>query len=417
MEILNDFNLLISAIVTVGGIILAVYRVTTSNKNSTIREEIRKSFEDTIKGLYSDNITERIGSAILLRRYLNKKNREGRMSVSYKSETLNVIASLLKIEKCSEFQKTLTDSLSYAYDMSYIDLQYANMQNGLIKMSMQNLEKDIPKHIDEKNVKILMKEADFFMADLSYASINGVDFRSAHFNNANLSRTSFTNCDFDGADFSGAYLKNVRFKRQCKLDGAIFKGAWGVPDYIQKHLDKEGKYREIIHEDGQKSGTEEINKKKVFISCPGTLTPKQSEFIDKLQYDLDRFGVEYKRFNRKDYRSSGQLSAIQTEISNCNGLIALGFCELHIKEGTYRVGTNDRQDLSGNFMTSSWITLETGIAYSLGKHILILYDNRLRQDCILDQEITDRNLSRLSVNATNYDDYEDSILQWIQSLE
>ncbi len=417
MELLNNFNLIISAVIAAGGIIVAVYRITTSNKNSTIREEIRKSFEDTIRGLYSDNITERIGSAILLRRYLNRKNREGRMSVSYKSETLNVIASLLKIEKCSEFQKTLADSLSYAYDMSYIDLQYANIQNGLIKMSVQNLEKDIPKDLSDDKVKILMREADLYMADLSYASISGVDFSSAHFNNANVTKTAFTNCDFNGADFSGAYLKDVRFKTGCKLENANFRGAWGVPDYIKVHLDKDGMYHEEVQKTEYGNDPVEVRKKKVFISCAGTLTPKQSEFMDKLKYDLERFGVEFKRFDKNKYRSSGQLSAIQTEISSCNGLIALGFTELHIKEGTYRVGTNDKQDVSGQFLTSPWVTLETGIAYSLGKHILILYDERLRQDCILDSEITDRNLSRICVNSTNYDDYEEAILQWIQSLE
>ncbi len=155
-SLLSNREVITSAVVLVGGVLVAVYRITTSKENIEIKEGIRKSFEDTVKGLYSVNETERISSAILLRRYLNKRNREGRKSVLYKIEALNVISSLLKIEKCSEIQKTLGDSLSYTINIDKLDLQYTNLQNVCIKPDVRNLRKDIPwyKRFWEKEIDL-----------------------------------------------------------------------------------------------------------------------------------------------------------------------------------------------------------------------------------------------------------------------
>ncbi len=418
LSLLKDIDLLSASIVTFATVFVAVYRITSSNKNSVIREEIRQSFEITTKGLYSNNQTERIASAILLRRYLNKTNREGKNSISYKAEALNVIASLLKIEKCSEFQKTLADSLSYAYDMKALDLQYANIQNASIKPSLKFLAKDLPLFCrnNEANFKIHMNSADLFMADLSYSTICRVDFTEAVFYGANLHGASFKGCDFTKANFKDAYLKDVSFDEGCVLQGACFKGASGAPKEIIKFIDPDGIYDKNILKTTQTSKILTRTRKRVFISCSGTITPSQSEFLKKLQYDLRRRNVEPIRLERKDYLESGQLSEIQTLISSCDGLIALCFRDIIIKDGIYRKSTNQTTKINDWSLPSPWISLEVGLAFALESKIMILYDDKLHMNGILESGINDARIKKVGIQSTNYDEYDDIIHSWIRSL-
>ncbi len=268
------------------------------------------------------------------------------------------------------------------------------------------------------------------MSDLSYATIKCADLTEAVFYKANLYQTKFSDCNLQKANFREAYMANVGFKAPCKLEGANFAGAWGIPDSITPHLDKEGVYHENLAEkdkrnseieaDRKDTGEKPIDKKdtgkKVFISCAGTLTPKQGEFVDKIKYDLEKQGVTSVQFNQSKYRETGQLSAIKTEMASCHGVISIGFPDYEIVTGYYRKGTNNTKDVKGKAFTTPWINIEMGIAYTLGLPIMMLYDAQIIHDGLFEPNIIDKSITRIDFQSVNYDEYEDVILNWITSL-
>ncbi len=249
----EPFIMLMAVIALLAYIVALIYQYFAEKE---IRENLRQAFDDTTKGLFSEKLSERICSAILLRRFLNKKNKEGRGKNSYRMEAVNVIASLLKIEKCGVLQKTLADSLSYIEKIDEFDFQNCNFQNmclipnkvvlakelGFFRRCMYRIRK---KHNIQKEIKVSMCGTDFFMADFSYSTISFIEAQKAVFFKSNMYKTTikhsdladanfyesystgvkFVNCVLTGAQFGNAFVNNAIFS-QCILDDVDFSGAY-----------------------------------------------------------------------------------------------------------------------------------------------------------------------------------------------
>ena len=157
---------ILTAIVTLIGTLYAAISRTIDriNKNDLTKEklkEINESFRNTVEDLSSENISKRIASAILLRRFFDSETELGNNDKPFFNETINVIAGVLRYEKTSEFQKILGDGLAYAKDLSGADLQKTNLQNVYFSRG-----------------KVKLKKTDFYGADLSKASLKDVDAES-----------------------------------------------------------------------------------------------------------------------------------------------------------------------------------------------------------------------------------------------
>src|SRR5262249_31383187 len=119
-------------------------------------------------------------------------------------------------------QKLLADGLSYAPSLAYADLQRCNLQNAYLGARGDRI--------------VNLGGADFFEADLSYASLRGARARQAVFYGATLQGTVFDGADLTAADFRDADLKGVRFGSAILAD-ARFEGAQNVPPEISAQLE------------------------------------------------------------------------------------------------------------------------------------------------------------------------------------
>ncbi len=249
----EPFIMLMAVIALLAYIVALIYQYFAEKE---IRENLRQAFDDTTKGLFSEKLSERICSAILLRRFLNKKNKEGRGKNSYRMEAVNVIASLLKIEKCGVLQKTLADSLSYIENIDEFDFQNCNFQNMCLIPNKVVLAKELgffrrciyrirKKHNIQEEIKVSMCGTDFFMADFSYSTISFIEAQKAVFFKANMYKSTikhsnltnanfyesyssgikFVNCVFTFASFGNAFANNATFS-QCILNDVDFTGAY-----------------------------------------------------------------------------------------------------------------------------------------------------------------------------------------------
>ena len=151
---------IIAVITVVSAIVVGVLKFIINDiydfKNSNKRkEESKNSLTSIISNLSSSENTSKLSAAIMLRRFMNTK-------ISHEfpylqTESINVIASMLKVLPTGVFQKTLADGLAYAVNLSNVDLQRTNLQDTYLG------RKD--------GTSILMDNTDLFLSDLSYSLI------------------------------------------------------------------------------------------------------------------------------------------------------------------------------------------------------------------------------------------------------
>ena len=149
---------LIAVITAISAIVIGVLKFVINDiydfKNSNKRkEESKNSLTSIISNLSSSENTSKLSAAIMLRRFMNTK-------ISHEfpylqTESINVIASMLKILPTGVFQKTLADGLAYAVNLTDADLQRTNLQDVYLG------RKD--------SARIIMHNTDLYLSDLSYA--------------------------------------------------------------------------------------------------------------------------------------------------------------------------------------------------------------------------------------------------------
>lgn len=165
----SSFFGIIGAIIAVGGFF--VKRYSDNVKESIAKDKlvsIQNSFNNIVVKLSSANMSEKISSAILLRRFFDNNSEFSiNNQTPFASSAIDVIAGLLRYEKTSDFQKILGDSIKYCKTIKNIDLQRTNLQNVYFS-------KDNGNEID-------ISGTDFFGADLSNASLRNIIAKECQF--------------------------------------------------------------------------------------------------------------------------------------------------------------------------------------------------------------------------------------------
>lgn len=349
-----DFLLSAGGIAAMTAFFLAVIRfifeffnIKSGNKR---REEYLNAFDRIVPDLSSSSKTAQLSAAIMLRRFLEKD--VYRKDKKLSKATVNIISSQLRVLPTGVLQKTLADGLAFAKDLTRCDLQKTNLQDALL---------------DNKNGKLVMKNADLFLADLSYANLEGINGKGMVFYEATLFFTRIKNCNFTGADFRNADLTGVSFKN-CVLKKANFSGAVNVPKDIQSHLNKNS----VFTSKGKVSAINQTNGKTVFFSMPGVLS-KEEEVIVKNHFELlkkNKYEVIY--YTPDKYPSYGQFDRVLGDIKRSSAMIVFGFKQIHIKDASYRKGTIDESDWKDKWLSTLWNEIEGGMGLMKGLPILLV---------------------------------------------
>ncbi|MDD2974379.1 MAG: pentapeptide repeat-containing protein [Aliarcobacter cryaerophilus] len=351
------FAILTAIITLIGGLYTAISRtIDRINKNDLTKEklkEINESFRNTVEDLSSENISKKIASAILLRRFFDSETELGNNDKPFFNETINVIAGVLRYEKTSEFQKILGDGLAYAKNLSGADLQKTNLQNVYFSRENVNLTK-----------------TDFYGADLSKASLKNVDAEEAIFYEARLEGTVFKKAKLIKANFCNSNLIGANFEG-ATLTGANFKGAVNIPENIKKKLDKNGIYSNEEKNEYEPKG------KSIFLSAPNILTTEQQNKFDYVRTKLREKNIRIYNISRDNYQYFGIVSEIKRLIQISDAVVVLGFSDIVIQEGFLKPNTTESKLLQNCSYISPWIHTEIGIAIGSSKPLFILHENGL----------------------------------------
>lgn len=212
-------------IAIVGALLTAILGLLQYFKFRSRRDSLNaigQAFSEVVDALAAPEEAKRVSGAILLRRFFDPRTEQGERRAPYANEAVAVIAALLRETKSGNFQKLLADGLAYAPSLAHADLQRCNLQNAYLGSR------------DDRSVDL--SNADFFEADLSYASLRGTKARDAVFYGATLHGAVFEESDLTAADFRRADLEGARFGN-AHLVGARFDDAENVPPAIAARLE------------------------------------------------------------------------------------------------------------------------------------------------------------------------------------
>lgn len=358
------------------------------------RNYYKRSFEELVSQLNSENTSAQLSASILLRRYFKDTPEDDKKEL--RQEAIDVISSLLRVLPTGVLQKTLADGLGFATDLSGCDLQKTNLQDVLL---------------DNKKQEILMNNTDLFLSDLSFANLEGIKGHGIIFYNAILFYARIRNCDFTNGNFRGADLNGIVFKN-CILKGADFTNARNRPSFIEENLDENGLF--ILN--GMINAKHDTKDKTIFFSMPGLLN-KEDEVITKNYKEfLEKNGYEVIYYNRDDYPRFGQLNRVKEAINQSTGMIAFGFKQIEISNGKYRPGTNDEKEWKNRWLSTPWNEIEVGIGLAVGMPILLVHDPII-SDGVFDNGLSECFVARmLSTEDSRRLEYNKAFQEWFSKL-
>lgn len=398
-ELLTGTTLVFTAIAGTTAIFAIIYGFLKyyhdkQKEDARKRESYQKSFEELVSQLNSDNESAQLSASILLRRYFSETADDDKKDLH--KETINVISSLLRIKPTGVFQKTLADGLGFATDLSKCDLQKTNLQDVLL---------------DNKNQEILMNETDLYLADLSFANLEGIKGHGIIFYDAILFYARIKNCDFTNGNFRGADLNGVVFK-DCILKGADFTGAKKIPSFIEENLDENEKFKLS----GKISAKHDTRGKTIFFSMPGMLNKVDETITKNYKEFLEKNGFEVLYYQRDDYPRFGQLNRVKEAINSSTGMIAFGFKQIEISDGKYRPGTNEEKSWKGKWLSTPWNDIEVGIGLAVGMPILLVHDSIISEG-VFENELSECFVARVeSTEDSRRLEHNKSFQEWYSKL-
>jgi hypothetical protein len=351
----KDIASLITALVAVVGSVLAVTKYLSRRDKQLAAQQ---AFRTVLDSLSSTVEHQRLGGAILLRRFFDPKTELGEGGTPYAREAVDVIAALLRETETGNFQKLLADGLLYASSLESADLQRTNLQNAYLGA--------------KSGVSPNLTRADFYRADLSAASLKGANAENAVFyqarlhntifKEANLSGASFFEADLLGANFSGATLRNAKFA-----------GARNVPKDLLAHIGEDGTYcgPDICPRAAAAAVAE---RPKVFISKPGTLNVLQQELVRQVVGILADEDIDATTVERGNYPNVGAMSEVRRVLRGCSGAVIIAFRQLEVAKGTWRSGTEETRSVEDVALPTAWNHVEAGMAAMAGLPMLFLVE-------------------------------------------
>ena len=392
----KDIASLITAFVAVVGSVLAVTKYLSRRDKQLAAQQ---AFRTVLDSLSSTVEHQRLGGAILLRRFFDPKTELGEGGTPYAREAVDVIAALLRETETGNFQKLLADGLLYASSLESADLQRTNLQNAYL-----GARSGVPPNLTR---------ADFYRADLSAASLKGANAENAVFYQARLHNTIFKDANLSGASFFEADLLGANFSG-ATLRHAKFKGARNVPKDLLAHIGEDGTYcgPDICP---RAAAAAVAARPTVFISKPGTLNVLQQELVRQVIGILADEDIDATTVERGNYPSVGAMSEVRRVLRGCSGALIIGFRQLEVARGTWRSGTQEARTVEDVALPTAWNHVEAGMAAMAGLPMLFLVEHGVIGGLF---ELGDVGhcVTAIDLLKPSHDDIRRSITAWAHSV-
>ncbi|PTB99098.1 hypothetical protein C9993_04815 [Marinobacter sp. Z-F4-2] len=399
---------LVTLVIPVVGFLFYKFKKTIAKEQvMVIGDHFRKIVDQVTTG----SLDTRVSAAIQMRRFLNSETEFGISKMPYARDCLEVTSALLKVMPTSNLQKILADNIRYvpASLLKNADLQRANLSKAYLSDSEDRIDLSgadfFQANLSGASFKnSILEGAQFYESTLSGSTLKGCNLRSANFNAAALSNVNLLGADLKGTNFSNAKIFNVDFSGAKNLSEACFQGAMGYGNIFPEGFDTP--IRSYLSNSTQQP--------KVFISKPGILDIRQSHIVEIIRSELRASGLELVELERGNYEAANVVSKLNSEIGQCVGIIVFGFRGVFIKEGEYRMGTDDHTLIDSAFFSTPWNQIEAGIGIAQKKLALLIHDSEVT-DGLFDPMVQDSLIQRVELDS-DLKNVSDVLKRWIKSL-
>jgi len=356
---------IIGGVIAILGTIFKSYKYFENKlKNKFLKENqklLTETFESVVAKLSSEILSEKISSAILLRRFFDENSYLGLGNTTLEKDTIDVIASMLKVENTGDFQKLLADSLQYANSLKNSDFQKANLTNAVL--GKENLD---------------FSDSDFYKANLTNASFKDKNGKGANLTSCVFYESILHNTNFSGSNLKGSIFYKANFKN------TNFDNCTNVPNEVQQYIDSSD-YRLPHHS------------KKIFISNPRIKTIEQEVIFENICNKVKEKGFELCLIEKLEEQNHAILTRIKEKAEECSGMIIFDFLQYEIIEGRYRWWNKKESKIIKNTYSSSpWIHIESGMAIMNNIPLFIITDLS-KEECIFNL-VNESNI----INVNNY---------------
>jgi len=413
--------------------------------NKDKESEIGVTFRRVIESLASKDLEVKMSAAISLRRFFDKDSEVGLTHTPYAKQAIDVMSSLLKVTKTSQYQKVLADGLRFVPDdfLKNGDFQRANLSKAFLSSKdcrknfenadffQANLSGALLKYAelggaifydgtltgtifqgsnfsakcihdklkqgkctdDKYEHEKCLKPANFQQSSLLNVKLTDSDLRGVSFLKATLVNVDLSNSDISRAVFDGATLINVKFPPEEKRQGTTFVGSTGVGDNLPE---------------GVTRIDNKCDKKKIFISKPGILDIREESYVARVIGFIEAKEFEVVVLGRDTYEQTQVLSKLTKLIDECFAVVVFGFTSTYISKGVFRDNTEDYEKLENTCLATPWCQVEVGISVAKSRDILLLIEPGVTEG-VFDESVNESIITRLqmdsclSINKANID--------------
>ena len=148
---------------------------------------------------------------------------------------------------------------------------------------------------------------------------------------------------------------------------------------------------------------------RVFLCEPSGLTVTQRLVSDQWHERLFGFGFDVDHL-RSDGYAPDPWPGVKAHMAAAHGVVVLGFRQLRVTAGTWRLDTEHQADPEGSW-SSPWLHIEAGLAIGAGLPLLVAPESGVREGVFAPDTWTD------VVRGTPMEAPEDGVVtQWARAV-
>jgi hypothetical protein len=125
----------------------------------------------------------------------------------------------------------------------------------------------------------------------------------------------------------------------------------------------------------------------VFVSMGTPFNDKQRAFRQTLINVLRSQGIVPRMLNETEYPPGNPLPHIRSLISECEGALIVAYERKHVEAGTEKRNSENQKDVGNTLYTTPWNHIESAIAYSLDKPLLMICEKGLRREGLIEDKL------------------------------
>ncbi len=158
----------------------------------------------------------------------------------------------------------------------------------------------------------------------------------------------------------------------------------------------------------------------VFFSLGSPHKQTQLDYIEKLTKHLLKYKIALITLDGDDWNNLDPLDPIRKKMKSCSGCLSLALERSYVKEGINKRGSQQENTINDESFATSWVHIETTLAYQLELPFLILKEKDLKGEGMLDDSLFEWRIIKIDLNNPNeLNEYpiKSFIRMWIEEVK